>query len=68
MQLFKSVIRSIVADKLRDIKETTSGAAEIIKESGSPELHKSLDKIKETALTALEYFGQFAKTRNGKKY
>ena len=52
MQLFKSVILSIVADKLRDIKETTSGAAEIIKELGSPELHKSLDKIKETALTA----------------
>ena len=41
-----------MADKLRDIKETTSGAAEIIRELGSHELHKSLDKIKETALTA----------------
>lgn len=41
-----------MADKLRDIKETTSDAAGIIKELGSPELHKSLDKIKETAVTA----------------
>lgn len=41
-----------MADKLRDIKETTSDAAEIIRELGSPELHKSLDKIKETAMTA----------------
>ncbi|MGA9843084.1 MAG: hypothetical protein WBP64_14605 [Nitrososphaeraceae archaeon] len=52
MQLSKSVILSLVADKLRDIRETTSGAAEIIRELGSPELHKSLDKIKETAITA----------------
>jgi hypothetical protein len=35
--------------KIRDIKETTSNAAEIIRQFGTPEMQMSLDKIKETA-------------------
>src|ERR671922_1128226 len=38
--------------KLRDIKETTSNAAEVIRQFGTPEMQMSLDKIKETARTA----------------
>jgi hypothetical protein len=38
--------------KIRDIKETTSNAAEIIRQFGTPEMQMSLDKIKETARTA----------------
>jgi hypothetical protein len=38
--------------KIRDIKETTSNAAEIIHQFGTPEMQMSLDKIKETARTA----------------
>jgi hypothetical protein len=38
--------------KIRDIKETTSNAAEIIRQFRTPEMQMSLDKIKETARTA----------------
>jgi hypothetical protein len=38
--------------KIRDIKETTSNAAVIIRQFGTPEMQMSLDKIKETARTA----------------
>jgi hypothetical protein len=41
-----------MGQKLRDIKETTSNAAEIIRQFGTPEMQTSLDKIKETARTA----------------
>jgi hypothetical protein len=41
-----------MGQKLRDIKETTSNAAEIIRQFGTPEMQMSLDKIKETARTA----------------
>ena len=41
-----------MGQKLRDIKETTSNAAEIMRQFGTPEMQMSLDKIKETARTA----------------
>jgi len=41
-----------MGQKLSDIKETTSNAAEIIRQFGRPEMQMSLDKIRETAITA----------------
>ena len=41
-----------MGQKLSDIKETTSNAAEIIRRFGTPEMQMSLDKIRETAKTA----------------
>jgi hypothetical protein len=41
--------------KIRDIKETTSNAAEIIRQFRTPEMQMSLDKIKETARDGEKY-------------
>jgi hypothetical protein len=41
-----------MGQRLSDIKETTSNAAEILRQIGTPEMQMSLDKIKETARTA----------------
>jgi hypothetical protein len=38
-----------MAEKLKDIKETASDAVEIIRELGSPDVQKSLEKIKQVA-------------------
>jgi hypothetical protein len=45
--------------KIRDIKETTSNAAVIIRQFGTPEMQMSLDKIKETARTAQSIIESF---------
>ena len=45
--------------KIRDIKETTSNAAEIIRQFGTPEMQISLDKIKESARTAQSIIESF---------
>ncbi len=41
-----------MAERLKDIKETTSDAVEIIRELGSPDVQESLERIKETAKVA----------------
>lgn len=41
-----------MGEKLKDIKETTSDAVEIIRELGTPQVQQSLDKIRETAKIA----------------
>src|ERR671931_8243 len=41
-----------MGEKLKDIKETTADAVEIIRQLGTPGVQESLDKIKETAKTA----------------
>ena len=38
-----------MAEKLKDIKKTTSDAVEIIRELGSPDVQNSLEKIRDTA-------------------
>ena len=38
-----------MTERLKDIKETTSDAVEIIRELGSPEMQESLEKIRDTA-------------------
>lgn len=38
-----------MAEKLKDMKKTTSDAVEIIRELGSPDVQKSLEKIRDTA-------------------
>jgi len=38
-----------MTERLKDIKETTSDAVEIIRELGSPEMQASLEKIRDTA-------------------
>lgn len=38
-----------MAEKLKDIKKTTSDAVEIIRELGSPDVQSSLEKIRDTA-------------------
>ncbi len=38
-----------MAEKLKDIKKTTSDAVEIIRELGSPDVQESLEKIRDTA-------------------
>ena len=38
-----------MAEKLKDIKKTTSDAVEIIRELGSPDVQNSLERIRETA-------------------
>lgn len=43
-----------MAEKLKDIKKTTSDAVEIIKELGSPDVQKSLEKIRDTAKVGSE--------------
>jgi hypothetical protein len=44
----------LVAERLKDIKQTASDAVEIIRELGSPDVQDSLDKIRDTAQTARE--------------
>jgi hypothetical protein len=41
-----------MTERLKDIKETTSDAVEIIRELGSPEIQASLEKIRDTAKVA----------------
>jgi cell fate (sporulation/competence/biofilm development) regulator YmcA (YheA/YmcA/DUF963 family) len=43
-----------MAEKLKDIKKTTSDAVEIIRELGSPDVQKSLEKIRDTAKVGSE--------------
>ena len=43
-----------MAEKLKDMKKTTSDAVEIIKELGSPDVQKSLEKIRDTAKVGSE--------------
>ena len=43
-----------MAEKLKDIKETTSDAVEIIRELGSPDVQKSLENIRNTAKVGSE--------------
>jgi mevalonate kinase len=43
-----------MAEKLKDIKKTTSDAVEIIGELGSPDVQKSLEKIRDTAKVGSE--------------
>ena len=43
-----------MADKLKDVKKTTSDAVEIIRELGSPDVQKSLEKIRDTAKVGSE--------------
>ena len=43
-----------MAEKLKDMKKTTSDAVGIIKELGSPDVQKSLEKIRDTAKVGSE--------------
>jgi translation initiation factor 2B subunit (eIF-2B alpha/beta/delta family) len=43
-----------MAEKLKDMKKTTSDAVEIIRELGSPDVQKSLEKIRDTAKVGSE--------------
>src|ERR687892_203430 len=43
-----------MAEKLKDIKKTTSDAVEIIRELGSPDVQNSLEKIRDTAKVGSE--------------
>src|SRR5919109_699053 len=43
-----------MAEKLKDIKKTTSDAVEIIRELGSPDVQHSLEKIRDTAKVGSE--------------
>ena len=43
-----------MAEKLKDIKKTTSDAVEIIRELGSPDVQESLEKIRDTAKVGSE--------------
>jgi hypothetical protein len=43
-----------MAEKLKDIKKTTSDAVEIIRELGSPDVQESLEKIRDTANVSSE--------------
>jgi uncharacterized coiled-coil DUF342 family protein len=48
-----------MADKLREIRDTTSDAVSIIRELGSPDVQESLSKILETAKVAREIVNNF---------
>jgi mevalonate kinase len=43
-----------MAEKLKDMKKTTSDAVEIIRELGSPDVQKSLEKVRDTAKVGSE--------------
>ena len=43
-----------MAEKLKDVKKTTSDAVEIIRELGSPDVQNSLEKIRDTAKVGSE--------------
>src|SRR3712207_1625240 len=43
-----------MAEKLKDVKKTTSDAVEIIRELGSPDVQNSLEKIRDTARVGSE--------------
>ncbi len=45
--------------KLRDIRDSTSYAAKILHELGSSEVHNSLERIRETAMTAQSIIESF---------
>lgn len=48
-----------MGDMLRDIRDSTSYAAKILHELGSPEVHNSLLRIRETAMTAQSIIESF---------
>src|SRR5262245_46230092 len=47
-------VNIVVAEKLKDIKETASDAVEIVRELGSPDVQESLEKIRDLAKTGRE--------------
>jgi hypothetical protein len=48
-----------MAEKLKDVRKTTSDAVEIIRELGSPNVQESLEKIRDTAKVGSEMIKSF---------